>query len=452
MPQCGRGETFMNKTLRGKSFAVLLLFGIIGQIAWSVENMYFNLFVFETIEPNLNAITLMVQLSGVAATLTTLIAGTLSDKLGNRRAFISIGYIIWGITVLLFGFISPALFSRLLGASETDAIKLALIAVIVGDCVMTFFGSTANDAAFSSWVTDNTEQSTRGSTESILAIFPLIALLIVAGGFGIIKDLIGYKLMFLALGAVISICGVAGLFIIKDSDRLVKNGTLLDMFYGFKPSTVKKIPSFYMALAITCIYSIACQIFMPYLTIYMTQYLHFTVIQYSLVFGVAIGLGAAVNLFLGKLSDKTDKVKCTYIATAIFAAGLLAMYFARGLGDIATVLLFGVAGFIMITGYIYISALTGAIVRDYTPTEDTGKLQGVRMIFFVLIPMLLGPAIGNGINALRGERISDTTSADTMTTLFIPAPEIFLAAAVVALLMLALIPLLSRITARSKAE
>ena len=452
MPQCGRGETFMNKTLRGKSFAVLLLFGIIGQIAWSVENMYFNLFVFETIEPNLNAITLMVQLSGVAATLTTLIAGTLSDKLGNRRAFISIGYIIWGITVLLFGFISPALFSRLLGASETDAIKLALIAVIVGDCVMTFFGSTANDAAFSSWVTDNTEQSTRGSTESILAIFPLIALLIVAGGFGIIKDLIGYKLMFLALGAVISICGVAGLFIIKDSDRLVKNGTLLDMFYGFKPSTVKKIPSFYMALAITCIYSIACQIFMPYLTIYMTQYLHFTVIQYSLVFGVAIVLGAAVNLFLGKLSDKTDKVKCTYIATAIFAAGLLAMYFARGLGDIATVLLFGVAGFIMITGYIYISALTGAIVRDYTPTEDTGKLQGVRMIFFVLIPMLLGPAIGNGINALRGERISDTTSADTMTTLFIPAPEIFLAAAVVALLMLALIPLLSRITARSKAE
>ena len=442
----------MNKTLRGKSFAVLLLFGIIGQIAWSVENMYFNLFVFETIEPNLNAITLMVQLSGVAATLTTLIAGTLSDKLGNRRAFISIGYIIWGITVLLFGFISPALFSRLLGASETDAIKLALIAVIVGDCVMTFFGSTANDAAFSSWVTDNTEQSTRGSTESILAIFPLIALLIVAGGFGIIKDLIGYKLMFLALGAVISICGVAGLFIIKDSDRLVKNGTLLDMFYGFKPSTVKKIPSFYMALAITCIYSIACQIFMPYLTIYMTQYLHFTVIQYSLVFGVAIVLGAAVNLFLGKLSDKTDKVKCTYIATAIFAAGLLAMYFARGLGDIATVLLFGVAGFIMITGYIYISALTGAIVRDYTPTEDTGKLQGVRMIFFVLIPMLLGPAIGNGINALRGERISDTTSADTMTTLFIPAPEIFLAAAVVALLMLALIPLLSRITARSKAE
>ncbi len=452
MPQCGRGETFMNKTLRGKSFAVLLLFGIIGQIAWSVENMYFNLFVFETIEPNLNAITLMVQLSGVAATLTTLIAGTLSDKLGNRRAFISIGYIIWGITVLLFGFISPALFSRLLGASETDAIKLALIAVIVGDCVMTFFGSTANDAAFSSWVTDNTEQSTRGSTESILAIFPLIALLIVAGGFGIIKDLIGYKLMFLALGAVISICGVAGLFIIKDSDRLVKNGTLLDMFYGFKPSTVKKIPSLYMALAITCIYSIACQIFMPYLTIYMTQYLHFTVIQYSLVFGVAIVLGAAVNLFLGKLSDKTDKVKCTYIATAIFAAGLLAMYFARGLGDIATVLLFGVAGFIMITGYIYISALTGAIVRDYTPTEDTGKLQGVRMIFFVLIPMLLGPAIGNGINALRGERISDTTSADTMTTLFIPAPEIFLAAAVVALLMLALIPLLSRITARSKAE
>ena len=57
-----------------KNWTVLLLFGLIGQIAWSVENMYFNLFVFKTIAPDLDAITLMVQLSGIAATVTTLIA------------------------------------------------------------------------------------------------------------------------------------------------------------------------------------------------------------------------------------------------------------------------------------------------------------------------------------------------------------------------------------------
>ena len=63
------------------------------------SNSNATLFVFETIEPNLNAITLMVQLSGIAATVVTLIAGTLSDKLGNRRSFISIGYLIWGSIV-----------------------------------------------------------------------------------------------------------------------------------------------------------------------------------------------------------------------------------------------------------------------------------------------------------------------------------------------------------------
>ena len=84
----------MTKQFSRKNWLILILFGIIGQIAWSVENMYFNLFVFETISPNLEAITLMVQLSGITATVITLFAGALSDKIGNRRKFISIGYII----------------------------------------------------------------------------------------------------------------------------------------------------------------------------------------------------------------------------------------------------------------------------------------------------------------------------------------------------------------------
>ncbi len=442
----------MKKLLSKNGLTVLILFGIIGQIAWSVENMYFNLFVFETIEPNLNAITLMVQLSGVAATLTTLFAGTLSDKLGNRKSFISIGYMIWGVTVMLFGMISPSLFSGIFGIGEADAVRLALIAVIVGDCVMTFFGSTANDAAFSAWVTDNTDTTNRGSIESVIAIFPLIALLIVAGGFGIIKDAIGYKLMFVILGALISICGVAGLFIIKDSDRLTKNGSLTDIIYGFKPSTVKHNMPFYMALLITCIYSIACQVFMPYITIYMSQFMGFSVIEYSIIFGVAILLGAAVNLVLGKISDKVDKLKCTYLATGIFAVGLFCMYFSRGLGKTADVIVFGISSFIMIVGYIYISALAGAIVRDRTPECDTGKLQGVRMIFSVLIPMLAGPAIGNAINAAKGARLPDSSSADTMTTLFIPAPEIFLAAALISLLLYILIPIAIKISSKKTEE
>ena len=434
-----------------KKWTVLLLFGIIGQIAWSVENMYFNLFVFETIEANLNAITLMVQLSGITATLVTLIAGTLSDKIGNRRSFISIGYVIWGITVLAFGFISPELMKNMFGLDTEAAVKLCLTSVIVGDCIMTLFGSTANDAAFSAWVTDNTESEYRGRVESIIAILPLAAMLVVAGGFGILVEAIGYKLLFLILGIIITASGVIGIFIIKDSEKLTKNGTLKDMIYGFKPSTVMNNKPFYVALLISVVYGIACQIFMPYLIIYMKTYLGFGVLEYSVVFGLAIVLGAVINIFLGKLSDKINKAKAMYVATAIFASGLFLMYISKGMSHITTLITFGISGFVMICGYIYISALSGAIVRDYTPAADTGKLQGVRMIFFVLIPMLLGPMIGNAINSAKNIPLKDG-GADTMTTLFIPAPEIFLAAGIAALIIFALIPLLLKVTSSDKSR
>ncbi|MBO5101656.1 MAG: MFS transporter, partial [Clostridia bacterium] len=89
----------------------------------------------------------------------------------------------------------------------------------------------------------------------------------------------------------------------------------------------------------------------------------------------------------------------------------------------------------------------GSTVRDNTPTEAVGKLQGVRMVFSVLIPMLVGPAIGNLINASRGILLPNP-GADAMTTEYIPAPEIFLAGAIATLLIFAVIPLLSRLSAR----
>ena len=442
----------MKHSFGKRSWLILILFGLVGQISWSVENMYFNLFVFETVSPDLDAVTLMVQLSGVVATLTTLFAGTLSDLLGNRRTFISLGYLIWGVSVGVFGFLEVDTVQRLLGSDVSRAVSVTLMAVIVGDCVMTLFGSGANDAAFNAWVTDNTHASFRGRVEGVLAIIPLIAMLIVAGGFGILVELIGYKGLFLFLGAVITGCGILGLFVVRDSVALEKKGSFGDIFYGFRPRVIKSLPPFYLTLCIIGIYGIACQIFMPYLIIYMKTYLGFSTVEYSLVFGLAIVFGAAINLFLGVLSDKTDKSRLMYFAAAILTVGLLGMYFAKNESKTANLVLFGIAGFVMITGYIFVSALCGAVVRDHTPIGDVGKLQGVRMIFSVLIPMIVGPMIGNAINRATAIPLPDLDSADAMTTLYIPAPEIFLAGAVASLLMFALIPFLSYVQGRTKRE
>ena len=366
----------MNKGVFSRNnWLVLILFGLVGQIAWAVENMYFNLFVFETFPPNLDAITLMVQLSGVVATVVTLVAGTLSDRFGTRRKFISIGYIIWGVTVALFGFISPELFETVFSLDSTRAAAVGIGVIIAGDCVMTLFGSCANDAAFNAWVTDNTDNENRTKIEGVLSTFPLIAMLIVAGGFGIIASLVTYKFLFLGLGVVITACGVVGIFVVKDSPALKPSGSMKDIFYGFSPRRVAENKPFYVCLLIVVVYGIACQIFLPYMIIYMREYLGFTDIEYSIVFGGAIAIGAVINIFITRISERFNKITLYYVAASVMAGGLLLMYFSKGMGKTADLITFGISGLVMITGYILVAALTGSTLRDYTPEGVAGKLQ-----------------------------------------------------------------------------
>ncbi len=432
-----------------KNWLLLLLFGTIGQIAWSVENMFFNAFVYDDIAKNLDTVTLMVQLSGIAATLVTLIAGTLSDKVGNRRSFISIGYTIWGVTVALFGCLAPKNLCALFGLPLEAAVELALVLVVVGDCVMTLFGSAANDAAFNAWVTDNTKPSYRGQVESILSILPLIALLIVAGGFGIIKGLVGgYQNVFIGLGAIITLCGIAGIFLFKDSPTIEKSGSFGDIIYGFRPSVIKNHLPFYATLLSVAIFGITFQVFMPYLIIFMSKCLGFSDLEYSAVFAIAILAGAGVNVYLGRLSDKMSKSKLLYTASVITSVGLLGMYFASKIeSKIPLLIFFGIGGFVMICGNIFSSALNGAILRDHTPDGAVGKMQGIRMFASVLIPMIAGPAIGNAINKTSGELLE---GADAMTSAYLPAGEIFLAGAVIALLALAVVPIIRKAEKNAK--
>ena len=88
-----------------KFWASLVIFSLVGQIAWVMENMYFNVFIYKMFNASAEAISAMVAASAVAATLTTLFIGALSDKIGKRKLFICGGYILWGISILSFALI-----------------------------------------------------------------------------------------------------------------------------------------------------------------------------------------------------------------------------------------------------------------------------------------------------------------------------------------------------------
>ena len=171
-----------NQNSKGKFFAALFIFSLTGQIAWVVENMYLNVFLYKMFNASAEEISLMVSASAVAATLTTLLIGALSDKLGKRRVFICGGYILWGISILGFCLLQKDIIGALFPtAASVSAIGVTL--VIALDCLMTFFGSSANDACFNAWLTDVTEEGDRGRAEGINAMMPLIAILAVFGGF-----------------------------------------------------------------------------------------------------------------------------------------------------------------------------------------------------------------------------------------------------------------------------
>lgn len=241
----------MNTTtkLSARKWIALILIGLFGQFAWTIENMYFNVFLYNTISTDPWYIAEMVGWSAAAATLTTLLMGALSDKLGRRKPFIAAGYVLWGLSTAVFGYITPENAARLFPG--TNAVASAAMLVVIMDCVMTFFGSTANDAAFNAYVTDITDNSNRGRAESVLTILPLISMLIIFGAFDGLTQQGRWQEFFNIFGLAVSVVGVLAIFLVKDEPGLKRGSDsyFKNLLYGFRPSVVKENPG---ALSVVC--------------------------------------------------------------------------------------------------------------------------------------------------------------------------------------------------------
>ncbi len=426
----------------------LCIFGFAGQIAWNLENMYFNTFLYNTVYEggtvtgslsSMTAIKLMVALSALTAVLTTFVMGNLSDKLNRRKVFISVGYIIWGAVTAAFALITKDNIGALFGLSDFGKIiNATAITVIVMDCVMTFFGSTSNDSAFNAWITDVTTPKNRATAESVLAILPIAAMVIVVILGGMIEVIGGYSVFFYILGGFVMVCGIAGLFTLKDSrdgKRSVNTNYWKDLVYGFRPSVVKKNGKLYLAYAAICIFQTAVQVFFPYLLIYLQHSLNFNIenlVSYLttpvLIVAPFVLIAVVVIIVsIGKLIDKIGKKQMIYIAIVLFVVGLFAA------GFMHTMTLFVVAAVPLFAGYGLLTIMLNSTARDYTPEDKTGLFQGVRMIFFVLIPMVIGPEIGDIVCKLKA---SGTYVGDDGILNYEPCAEMFIAASVVAVFLL----------------
>ena len=414
-----------NAKLGWRKWLSFLVAGLIGQLAWAIENNYLNVFVFDCTGDSIY-ITLMTVFSAIAATVTTLFMGALSDRLGKRKLFISCGYIIWGFSIIMFAFLDPHQSYNIVAHSALMSGTM----IVIMDCIMTFFGSTANDAAFNAFVTDNTETSNRGKVESVLSVLPLIAMIAVVLLQGMLvgesKDWLWF---FVVFGGITTLSGVACIFLLpKDVKAPNKEEPYFkNIVHGFRPSVIKSRPKLYFALTAFMVFSIGIQIFMPYFMVYIQRVLGFDLVSAA---GPILGVACILTVVFGFFMDKIGKYKLVFGALAATVIGGLLLFFLKAYVGVV------IGGIILMTGYLVATAVLGAKIRDYTPEKETGLFQGVRMVFVVMIPMVTGPFIGRGVSRIIGSYAPNEYGEMSV----LPNQFIFLFAAITMLLVV--VPLL----------
>jgi MFS family permease len=417
-----RGET--QKPLTKGVFTALLLLALAGQLAWAVENQFYNTFLYDRITPDPRAVSWMVSITAVVSTLTTILMGTLSDrtrsKWGKRRPYLFFGYILWGVFTAIF----PA-------AALFQSVAVGIFMAILFDSIMSFFGATASDAAISAYVADITTVENRGRVSGAMQIMTWVAMLIVYGGAGFIIQALDYTGFFIVVGGFALLIGLICVPILKESPAIEKPsgtywGQIVDTFRW--KNLVAQRDLFLLLLCLT-IFMIAINTFFPYLMIYLQHYEQMSITNSSILIAIAIivgGVGSAVPI--GWLVDKWGRRQVAVLAVLVECAGLILFSISH------TLLTLSIAGVVWLGAFTAWTVATGAWTKDLYPEDKRGQFAGYFVLFNVAFTMIPGSLLGGWLSATYGASIIIEGQAGT-----VPPPLIFQVAA--GLVLLTLIPL-----------
>lgn len=413
----------MQQKISRRNWAYIWILGMIGQICWNVENSWFNTFVYDKIAPDPAIVSWMVGVSAAVSTFCTFFIGTWGDRKGTRRPFIGIGYIMWGIFTFFFGMTEMLPKSPLL---------LAATMVILADAIMSFFGSMGNDGGFSPWTTDISSEQNRGKLGGVLAVMPVFATIFGAVVSGIIIDKIDFFAFFTLIGAIVAVAGVFALIGLKDSPGLKpakdEKGFWHQFFSVFRVRTVTGNRELFLVFLVMLVYFIGFNVYFPYITIYFVNYLGMNYSMTGIVQGVGLLAAAVLTLPAAKLIDrgKIPQVILGAIICNLVGLGIVSI------GNQLIILLIGVFGAGI--GYILVLQSLTAWMKNLYPEDSRGQFEGIKQIFFVCLPMIIGPAISTFVINKFGV-LREVNGVEGM----IPTPVLFLVSAAVTFL--AIIPL-----------
>ena len=416
--------------LPGKTWFLIVVLSLIGQVAWAVENNFFNLFIQDVFGASLSDVALMVSASAITATATTLLAGAWSDRVGRRKVFVVVGTLLWGLSICAFAVLQNI--SDALARDAAGAAALGITLTVVFDCIMTFFGSLANDSAFNAWMTDITDDTNRGRVEGVNSSMPLLSMLAVFGG-AMFLMVVGpdgsvtydYPVFFTIIGGIVIVVGVLALILMKDShpEKRRDGNYLADVFYGFRPRVMQANRLLYLVLLSYCVFSIAMQVFMPYYVLYL-RLPYILGENYVFVMAPCIVIAAVFTILYGRTVDRRGFLRSIILPIVMFLVGCILLTTLTNAPGVF------VGSMLMLSGYLGSVACFGAEIRNNTPLDHVGLYQGIRIFMVVLVPMLIGPWIGSAISASSGAVVGFGVVGDGFT----PSSLIFAGGAAVALL------------------
>jgi MFS family permease len=413
------------KLSRNIVFSVFLL-SLAGEIAWAVENQFYNDFMDETLIslgfPALSpiAIMLLVNITTIVGTIATIIMGSYSDVKGKRKPILLYGFIFWAITTAIFPL--SAIFGFL-------NVFFVIFMAILFDSIMTFFGGMSKNAGVNAYITDVTNLRTRSKAVGIAQMTVLIALLIVYGALGMLIDVIGYYPFFILVGVLVGTIGLLGVYKTEEPKGLepMEVSTFEHIKNTFEKKANMDYKAFITVLLVICAWQTALNVIFPYLLVYLKHTLGSRMFA-LVIFFIALLIAIILSYPIGKITNKLGRKKMTLIATICISIG----FFAAGVSkSFLTLLISGIAVFVF---YTALSVSTFTWVKDLYPPEGRGQFSGYWNLFSGTIPMIIGPIIGGLVSAQFG----NLTNVGGETVL-IPPDLIFYIASFVVLI--TLIPL-----------
>jgi MFS family permease len=271
-------------------------------------------------------------------------------------------------------------------------------------------------------------------------------MLVIFGGMeGIIAstEFDGWLIFFCIIGALTVIAGIVNIFVMpKDTLKPNKEEPYVkNIFYGFRPTVIKRHVMLYVCLIAFMLFSIAIQVFFPYFMIYIEHGLKISGFDFILTLGIVLVLACIITVVFGLFMDKLGKSRIMIPALGVTIVGAILMFFLKEQIGVM------IGGTILMSGYMVSTAVLNAKIRDYTPEKEAGLFQGVRMIFSVCVPMVTGPFIGEALYKATTDA-NNLYENDYGEMVIIPNEWIFLGAAIV--LVVAVAPLIFIIIKENK--